>query len=58
MTPSTPHAGGWLVLRSRYAFRMYDTKLDGALEKVDAPEPFRQMTREPIERMANFLVNA
>jgi hemoglobin len=31
---------------------------DRALEKVDAPEQFRAMTREPIERMANFLVNA
>jgi len=29
-----------------------------ALEKVDAPEQFRTMTREPIARMANFLVNA
>ncbi len=28
-----------------------------ALEKVDAPEQFRDMTREPIKRMADFLVN-
>ena len=28
-----------------------------ALEKVDAPHDFRDMTREPIARMANFLVN-
>ena len=28
-----------------------------ALEKVDAPDDFREMTREPITRMANFLVN-
>jgi hemoglobin len=31
---------------------------DRALEKVDAPEEFRAMTREPIQRMASFLVNA
>ena len=31
---------------------------DRALEKVEAPEQFRTMTREPITRMANFLVNA
>jgi hemoglobin len=31
---------------------------DRALEKVDAPEEFRTMTREPIQRMASFLVNA
>lgn len=31
---------------------------DRALEKVDAPADFRDMTREPIFRMANFLVNA
>ncbi len=30
---------------------------DRALEKVDAPEEFRSMTKEPIFRMANFLVN-
>ena len=29
-----------------------------ALEKVDAPAEFREMTREPIQRMANFLVNS
>lgn len=29
-----------------------------ALESVDAPAEFREMTREPIFRMANFLVNA
>lgn len=29
-----------------------------ALETVDAPAEFREMTREPIFRMANFLVNA
>lgn len=29
-----------------------------ALESVDAPAEFREMTREPILRMANFLVNA
>jgi len=29
-----------------------------ALEKMDAPEDFRAMTKEPIERMASFLVNA
>ena len=28
-----------------------------ALEKVDAPADFREMTREPIGRMAGFLVN-
>jgi hemoglobin len=28
-----------------------------ALEKVDAPAEFREMTREPIARMAGFLVN-
>ena len=28
-----------------------------ALEKVDAPEQFRTMTREPIQRMATFLIN-
>ena len=28
-----------------------------ALEKIDAPEDFRAMTREPIGRMASFLVN-
>jgi hemoglobin len=28
-----------------------------ALEKVDAPADFREMTREPIVRMAGFLVN-
>jgi hemoglobin len=28
-----------------------------ALEKVDAPDDFREMTREPIGRMASFLVN-
>lgn len=28
-----------------------------ALEKVAAPDDFRDMTREPIARMANFLVN-
>ena len=28
-----------------------------ALEKVDAPDDFRAMTREPIQRMASFLVN-
>ena len=31
---------------------------DRALEKVAAPESFCRMTREPIERMATFLVNA
>ncbi|MEJ2138682.1 MAG: group II truncated hemoglobin [Gammaproteobacteria bacterium] len=31
---------------------------DRALEKVDAPEEFRAMTRQPIQRMASFLVNA
>jgi hemoglobin len=30
---------------------------DRALEKVDAPEEFRSMTKEPVYRMANFLVN-
>ena len=30
---------------------------DRALEKVDAPEEFRAMTKEPVYRMANFLVN-
>ena len=30
---------------------------DLALDKVDAPEDFRVMTREPIARMASFLVN-
>ncbi len=30
---------------------------DRALEKVDAPEDFRALTREPINRMASFLVN-
>ncbi|MDP6435678.1 MAG: group II truncated hemoglobin [Gammaproteobacteria bacterium] len=30
---------------------------DRALEIVDAPEEFRKMTREPIYRMANFMVN-
>jgi hemoglobin len=29
-----------------------------AVEKVDAPAEFRAMTKEPIARMANFLVNA
>jgi hemoglobin len=29
-----------------------------ALEKVDAPEDFRTMTKEPISRMAGFLVNS
>ena len=28
-----------------------------ALEKVDAPADFREMTKEPIVRMAGFLVN-
>ena len=28
-----------------------------ALEKVDAPTDFREMTKEPIGRMAGFLVN-
>jgi hemoglobin len=28
-----------------------------ALEKVDAPAEFRAMTKEPVYRMANFLVN-
>jgi len=28
-----------------------------ALEKIDAPEDFRAMTREPSGRMASFLVN-
>jgi len=28
-----------------------------ALEKVDAPADFREMTKEPIGRMAGFLVN-
>jgi hemoglobin len=28
-----------------------------ALENIDAPEDFRQMTEEPIQRMANFMVN-
>lgn len=32
MTPSTPHTGDWLVLRARYIFRMYDTKVDGVLD--------------------------
>ncbi len=31
---------------------------ESAMDKVDAPEEFRKMTREPIFRMANFLVNA
>lgn len=31
---------------------------DRALDKVDAPEDFRVMTKEPIQRMANFLVNS
>lgn len=30
---------------------------DRALEKIDAPAEFRTMTREPIARMASFLVN-
>jgi hemoglobin len=30
---------------------------DRALEKVDAPADFREMTKEPVYRMANFLVN-
>lgn len=30
---------------------------DRALEKVAAPDDFRAMTKEPIYRMANFLVN-
>ena len=30
---------------------------DRALEKVDAPEELRAMTKEPVYRMANFLVN-
>jgi hemoglobin len=30
---------------------------DLALQKIDAPNDFREMTREPIQRMANFLVN-
>lgn len=30
---------------------------DRALEKVAAPDDFRAMTREPIQRMASFLVN-
>lgn len=29
-----------------------------AVEKVNAPQEFREMTREPINRMASFLVNA
>jgi hemoglobin len=29
-----------------------------AMDKVDAPEAFREMTKEPIFRMANFLVNS
>ena len=29
-----------------------------ALEKVSAPDDFKEMTREPILRMANFLVNS
>lgn len=28
-----------------------------ALEKIAAPDEFRNMTREPVFRMANFLVN-
>jgi len=28
-----------------------------ALEKIEAPDNFREMTREPIFRMASFLVN-
>jgi len=31
---------------------------DRALEIVDAPEEFREMTREPIYRMASFMVNS
>jgi hemoglobin len=30
---------------------------ESALEKVAAPDDFREMTREPVQRMANFLVN-
>jgi hemoglobin len=30
---------------------------DRALDKVAAPDEFRTMTKEPIYRMANFLVN-
>jgi len=28
-----------------------------ALEKIDAPAEFREITREPIQRMASFLIN-
>ncbi|HJP04612.1 MAG: globin [Chromatiales bacterium] len=30
---------------------------DRALEIVDAPDEFREMTREPIQRMASLMVN-